>query len=337
MGAAPRRDGVNTGGHMNIPSAGISDVERIEIQYPFLYFTRSHNPDGSGFGQYRGGLGSHRVYLIYGSKDCSVDYKPYGGVAQGGFGLAGGFPTGVGATRVIIEAGLEMLDKVRGGEHPSAAAMRAGEWGKSFLPAGVPERIPLPEGSLLVDYVAGGGGFGDPIERDPNAVLQDFGRGWVSRDVAERIYGVILTAAGKAVDEPATQRRREEIRNERKQKGEMPTAQSDDVSRNGWRSLLKFHAALEIATDGRRKAIRCTHCGYVFCNAEENYKRFALHRIVHLSEIMPPLASGDPYIGEYHLYSCPGCATQLQVDMFSPPLGGDPVLWDTRIDAHRLN
>ena len=107
MGARPHGDGVNTGGHMNIPSAGISDIERIEMQYPFLYFTRSHNPDGSGFGQYRGGLGSYRIYLIYGSKDCSVDYKPYGGVAQGGFGLGGGYPTGIGATRVMIEAGLE--------------------------------------------------------------------------------------------------------------------------------------------------------------------------------------------------------------------------------------
>jgi len=48
MGAAPHRDGVNTGGHMNIPSAGTSDVERIEMQYPFLYFTRSHNCDGVG-------------------------------------------------------------------------------------------------------------------------------------------------------------------------------------------------------------------------------------------------------------------------------------------------
>ena len=337
MGAAPRRDGVNTGGHMNIPSAGISDVERIEMQYPFLYFTRSHNPDGSGFGQYRGGLGSHRIYLIYGSNDCSVDYKPYGGVAQGGFGLAGGFPTGVGATRVIIEAGLEMLDKVRAGQHPTAAAMRAGEWGKSFLPTSVPERIPLPEGSLLVDYVAGGGGFGDPIEREPDAVLQDFGRGWVSREVAERTYGVILSTSGKAVDDAATKRQREEIRNERKQKSAPPSAREDDLSQNSWRSLLKFHAALEIATDGKRRVLRCARCGHVFCRAEENYKRFALHRIMHLSEIMPPLASGDPYIGEYHFYSCPGCATQLQVDMFSPPLGGDPVLWDTRIDADRLN
>ena len=159
MGAAPHRDGVNTGGHMNIPSASITDIERIEMQYPFLYFTRSHNPDGSGFGRYRGGLGSYRIYLIYSSKDCSVDYKPYGGVAQGGFGLCGGYPTGVGATRVMIQAGLEMLDRVRKGEHPTGRAMRAGEWGKSFLPAGVPERVPLPEGSLLVDYVAGGGGF----------------------------------------------------------------------------------------------------------------------------------------------------------------------------------
>jgi len=215
--------------------------------------------------------------------------------------------------------------------------MRAGEWGKSFLPTSVPERIPLPEGSLLVDYVAGGGGFGDPIEREPNAVLQDFGRGWVSREVAERIYGVILSTAGKAVDDAATKRQREEIRNERKQKSAPPSAREDDLSQNSWRSLLKFHAALEIATDGKRRVLRCARCGHVFCRAEENYKRFALHRIMHLSEIMPPLASGDPYIGEYHFYSCPGCATQLQVDMFSPPLGGDPVLWDTRIDADRLN
>src|SRR5207248_11741479 len=121
-----------------------------------LYFTRSHNPDGSGFGQYRGGLGSYRIYLIYGSKDCSVDYKPYGGVAQGGFGLSGGYPTGIGATRVMVEAGLEMLDNARNAHHPTGPAMRAGEWGESFLPAGVAGRIALPEGSPLVQSRAAG-------------------------------------------------------------------------------------------------------------------------------------------------------------------------------------
>ena len=51
---------------------------------------------------------------------------------------------------------------------------------------------------------------------------------------------------------------------------------------------------------------------------------------------MPPLPTGEPYIGEYHEYFCPGCATQLQVDLFSPSLGGEAVLWDTRIDVERL-
>jgi N-methylhydantoinase B len=339
MGASPHRDGVNTGGHMNIPSAGITDVERIEMQYPFLYFTRSHNPDGSGFGQYRGGLGSHRVYLIYGSKDCSVDYKPYGGVAQGGFGLSGGYPTGIGATRVMIEAGLAMLDRVSNGEQPGAEAMRQGKWGESFLPAGVPERIPLPEGSLLVDYVAGGGGFGDPIDRDPQAVLKDFGRGWVSRRVAENIYGVILTGDGKAVDQAKTDACRGDIRDARRRASRPPPETSEGgaaPSSNGWQRLLKFNAALEVATDGKRKMVRCVRCGHLFCAADENYKLHALHRVMHLSELMPPLPSGEPYIGEYHIYACPGCATQLQVDMFSPSLGGGAVLWDTRVDVDRM-
>ena len=339
MGAAPHRDGVNTGGHMNIPSAGISDVERIEMQYPFLYFTRSHNPDGSGFGQYRGGLGSHRIYLIYGSQDCSVDYKPYGGVAQGGFGLGGGYPTGIGATRVMIEAGLTMLDRVRNGEHPTAETMREGKWGKSVLPAGVPERIPLPEGSLLVDYVAGGGGFGDPIDRDPEAVLRDVRRGWVSRRVAEEIYGVILKPKGNALDSEGTETRRAQIRDARKRESSPvsdPTRIASVPGQNGWRRLLKFHRSLEVATDGERKMVRCARCAHPFCRADDNYKLYALHRVVDLNHFMPPLASGEPYIGEYHIYTCPGCATQLQVDMFSPSLGGDAVLWDTHIDAERL-
>jgi N-methylhydantoinase B len=335
MGAAPYRDGVNTGGHMNIPSAGITDVERIEMQYPFLYFTRGHNRDGSGFGKYRGGLGSYRIYLIYGSKDCSVDYKPYGGIAQGGFGLFGGYPTGIGAMRVMTEAGLGMIDKVRQGKYPDAPSMRAREWGEPSHPKGVPERIALPEGSLLVDYVAGGGGFGDPLDRAPDAVLRDFGHGWVSRETAERIYGVIVAADGKSVDAGATARKRDEIRRTRREEAKAEAGKTSAFNGNGKKDLktiLKFHAALETAGDKKNPVIRCSRCGHVFCSIKENYKIYALHRAVHLKDFMPhSLPTGEPYIGEYHYYFCPGCATQLQVDLFSPPLGGEPILWDIRI------
>jgi hypothetical protein len=334
MGASPNRDGVNTGGHMNIPSAGISDVERIEMQYPFLYFTRAHNPDGSGFGRYRGGLGSYRIYLVYGSQDCSVDYKPYGGVAQGGFGLFGGYPTGISANRIVVQAGVEMLQRVKNGEHPDTHAMRAGDWGPIYLPQGVPERIPLTEGSLVIDYVAGGGGFGDPIDRDPRAVEQDYRRGWVTRETAESIYGVVMDSDGKRVDLPATESRRRETREQRLRdaKPVSEKASIEDDFGDGWRSVLRFHAGLEIAASGRRRIIRCSRCGHVFCKAGESYKLHALHRAVDLNDFMPhSLPSGEPFSGELHFHFCPGCGAQLQVDLFCPPAGGDAILWDIRI------
>jgi len=339
MGASPQRDGVNTGGHMNIPSAGISDIEQTEMQYPFLYVTRGHNCDGSGFGRFRGGLGSYRIYLIYGSQDCSVDYKPYGGIAQGGFGLFGGYSTGISATRLMAQAGLEMIERVKNGEYPDAQSIRKGQWGKLYYPEGVPERIALPEGSLLVDYVAGGGGLGDPLDRDPAAVLRDYGRGWASREIAERIYGVVLDTGGKSVNSAATEEKRKEIRASRLREGKPASGKISSLqgaAGENWRTVRRFHAALEIAADGGDSAIRCSRCGHLFCKADENYKLHALHRVVDLNDFMPyPLPSGEPYYGEYHEYFCPGCATQLQVDLVCPMLGGEAILWDTRIRQAR--
>jgi N-methylhydantoinase B len=186
---------------------------------------------------------------------------------------------------------------------------------------------------LLVDYVAGGGGFGDPIDRDPDAVLKDFGHGWVSREIAQRIYGVVLADGGKAVDSAATENCRRQIREARQQDAPISKNSIDKAGafKSDSRQLLRFHAALEIIRNGKEKAIRCSRCGYLYCEADENYKQYALHRILDLNDFMPPLPTGERYIGEYHIYSCPSCATQLQVDLFSPSLGGDPILWDTRI------
>ena len=334
MGAAPTRDGVNTGGHMNIPSAGISDIERIEMQYPFLYFTRAHNPDGSGFGQYRGGLGSYRMYMIYGSQDCTVDYKPYGGVAQGGFGLCGGFPQGRGAFRARIDSDLTVLERMKRGEVPDRRSLREGTWGKIYHPEGVPERISLPEGSILIDYVAGGGGFGDPLERDPEAVRRDLGLGWLTQESAEQLYGVILDQTTQRVDLQGTEERRKTIRERRLKEGKPVSGKTSSLQGSGenWRTLMRFHAAMEIAVDGGEPAIRCGRCGHLFCRADENYKLYALRRVVDLNDFMPyPLPSGEPFAGEYHEYYCPGCATQLQVDLYCPMLGGEPILWDSRI------
>ena len=66
----------------------------------------------------------------------------------------------------------------------------------------------------------------------------------------------------------------------------------------------------------------------------ENYKKHSVKRVVPLEEVaVRPLPSGEPYLGRYHEYICPGCATLLNTDVFCPVLGGEEDLWDIRITS----
>jgi N-methylhydantoinase B len=334
LGAAPYRDGVDSGGHMNIPSGGITDVERVEMQYPLIYFTRNHNMDGSGFGRFRGGLGSFRIFIIYGSKDFSVNYNVYGGLPQGSFGLFGGHPAGSGGLRAIFLTSPDLLDRMRRGDYPTDLdEITTRGWGTLHLPQGAPERVSLPELTLMTDFVAGGGGYGDPLDRPPETVARDVRIGATSVEIARRIYGVIVDEKGFSLKAGETEARRREIRELRLRDGKRLAAPApQDGKDRPWKRLLRIHESLEIAQDRGESVIRCLRCGYLFCSPKENYKTHALRRSVELSEVaLRPLPSGDPYFGHYHEYSCPGCATLLQMDVFCPALGGEEDLWDTRI------
>ena len=60
----------------------------------------------------------------------------------------------------------------------------------------------------LVVSSPGGGGFGDPLERDPERVLRDARDGVVSAEAAREHYGVVLAPGARRVDVEATARRR---------------------------------------------------------------------------------------------------------------------------------
>jgi N-methylhydantoinase B len=327
LGAAPARDGVPTGGHPNIPSGGISDVERIEMQYPFVYYSRRHLPDGGGFGRWNGGTGSERLYRIRGSKDLTVDFKPYGGMPHGAFGLFGGYPAGTGGIRSLFEP------RDGGGTYPTAPddLIRDGI-AEPSVPSGAPHRVAIAEGWWVSDFVQGGGGYGDPLDREPERVARDVRSGAVTARTAGLIYGVVLGPGG-AVDAAATERRRDEIRDARrtgKRSSEAPAFRS-----RAWTTALRPHEYLEVARgDLGETAIRCVRCGHLLCAAADNYKRYALRRDRDLLELAGrPMPDGRPYLGVYREYACPGCATLLQVDVFCPALGGDEDLWDIRVEA----
>jgi acetone carboxylase alpha subunit len=70
---------------------------------------------------------------------------------------------------------------------------------------------------LYLNYVRGGPGFGDPLDRDPQAVADDVNGGYVLERFAKRVYGVVLTKGADvySVDKPATEAERKQRRKDR--------------------------------------------------------------------------------------------------------------------------
>jgi N-methylhydantoinase B len=73
----------------------------------------------------------------------------------------------------------------------------------------------IKKGEVFRHVLAGAGGWGDPLERDPAAVLRDVRNELLSPMKAEADYGVVVDLAQWKVDEAATKRRRDEIRKAR--------------------------------------------------------------------------------------------------------------------------
>jgi N-methylhydantoinase B len=333
FGARPRQDGVDTGGHVNIPSGGISDVERIEMQYPFLYFTRSHNPNGAGYGTYRGGDGSQRVVLVYGSRDLSVDFRPYGGVPAGAYGLFGGYPSGSGGMRAIFRTDAAHLQtRLAAGEYPTSARQVLDEgWGTPYCPEQARGRVGIEEYWIITDFTQGGGGFGDPLTREAEAVARDVRSGVYTRWSAETFFGVRLDERGN-VDLPATQQLRDTLREERLASARRQINATERAPAGVTRLDIQPHAGLWLVGDQERTWWVCRACGYTLGPATENYKKGAALRERRLDELSEyPLPSGE-FLGTLYECLCAGCGNLLSVDVYCPAVGGQLLVHDIAPD-----
>ena len=167
----------------------IDSVEMLERMYPLRFRSLRLLPDSGGAGRLRGGPASEVVY-------------------------------GPSATPMrafyLADFALNPPQGVLGGEPGMAASA-------SVISADGSERATEPVGDSLLEpgqwirgVEAGGGGYGDPLDRDPDAVVYDVLEGWVSPEAAEGVYGVVLRPqagpVGLGVDEEATRLRREELR-----------------------------------------------------------------------------------------------------------------------------
>lgn len=173
-------------------------AELVEQKIPLVIWHRSVWTDSEGAGRNRGAPGN---VCIYGPRlgDMETHYF-FDGVVNRPQGVRGGGPAlGPEAHRVCVDGSWEPLP-----DPIAATALHAGE--------------------SIVSLSAGGGGYGDPLDREPARVLDDVADEWISVARAREAYGVVLNGDPSrwetlSVDVAATERERTRLR-EGRERGE---------------------------------------------------------------------------------------------------------------------
>lgn len=166
-GGSATSDGLTNG---TLPSslAGFMSVEMSEHRYPIRFEYFGIREDSSGAGEHRGGCGTR--YGITALSDClvsvlgdRVDHAP--------FGIAGGLPAASNKVELILD-------------------------GKPWIPPmrSKAEKVRLTVGDSVHLASPGGGGFGDPGDRDIRSVERDVNRGLISIETAKAVYGAVVSS-----------------------------------------------------------------------------------------------------------------------------------------------
>jgi N-methylhydantoinase B len=165
-------------------------VEVLEREYPIrVECMRFNFEDRVGPGKFRGGFGMRKDYRILADETslvCSINrirYAPWG---------------------------------VDGGKNGSCNHIVVIRDDKDIWDGGRAANFMIKNGDIVSIRSGGGAGWGDPLERDIQLVLEDYKNGLINLETAKESYGVVINSMDFSVDLGATKKLREEMRKEGK-------------------------------------------------------------------------------------------------------------------------
>ena len=179
--AGPEADGWLTMDDLLSGGAVLLDsVEIAELKHPILVAARQLIPDSEGAGRYRGAPG------------LSVEYGPVGCTIEAIYANDGTITPMMGAD---------------GGGPGAKAAQFKRTTNGALEEIGAVGPVMVEAGEALLSYTSGGGGYGRAFERDTELVAHDVLEGWITRERAISVYGVVVDELGRP-DLAATRQRR---------------------------------------------------------------------------------------------------------------------------------
>ncbi|MFQ6110654.1 MAG: hydantoinase B/oxoprolinase family protein, partial [Nitrospinota bacterium] len=311
-GACTYKDGVDGAGMFFTTTPLVNNIETTEQFYPVLYLFRRYLTDSGGPGEYRGGSAGEIAMIEYGSPEGELEIVLLGTGHEmpNSLGLGGGYPGACG--RFIRVSNTDLPRRIARGL-PLPDRLEDVEGDLEVFPPKHP-RTPFRKGDVWYSNWQGAGGYGDPLERNPEKVRRDVVDGLVSRECARAIYGVALSEDSSTLDPEGTEELRANLRAERISGSSIrPEARAKGAT--GWLGRLNQY----LAFDSRGERLVCVKCGHALCRIGEDFKEWALRRDF-------PLSRGGPVMGQLYdrgrfrlrTFCCPGCATLLDTEVARP-------------------
>ncbi len=175
FGAFAGSDGEDAIMHLSEPGCRNTPIEVVETKAPWIIESYHMRQDSGGPGKYRGGVGVRRTYRYLSPTTTLTLVKK---TKSAPWGMAGGHDADAG--HVIVWPGTEREERTAAIHYQMNAE------------------------DILQNNSGGGGGWGNPLERDPQRVLDDVINEFVSLKSAREDYGVVIDTDNWAVDEAAT-------------------------------------------------------------------------------------------------------------------------------------
>jgi N-methylhydantoinase B len=316
-GARAFKDGVDTSGPAWSPLIRLLNIEASEQWYPIVYLYRRELTDGGGAGRWRGGTGMEEAVTPYRATAIEAITNTGGsGVSTHGcMGVFGGMPSPTARYLLAKGTNVERLfgerivpDDIDTIEAESRELLRAKSNGAPFV-----------AGDMLEAVFTGGGGYGDPLEREPERVALDVALGYVSTEVAAELHGVVIDGDG-AIDTARTAEERERQRAARGTWTEVsarfgePEAPTSPATGE---APVSVHEYLEARDVEGHRVLACSRCERVIGDYRGDYKLGLLMHEGPLT-LVPLVIDPAHFLDEEMVlrrFCCPGCKTQMATEL----------------------